>query len=132
MKTWLASKVSICKKILWSFKMPLIYVIQRKNLPCKAKFLTTHKLGLWQKKLVNCLLQWSSNACWTNPYGIGYIYNIIIVITIIMCCMIEKQHFCNDYSYGSLWFNILWYLCWCFHELNWVFMIEFFNCLTIY
>jgi hypothetical protein len=30
-----------------------------------------------------------------------------IVITIIMCCMIEKQHFCNDYSYGSLWFNVL-------------------------
>jgi hypothetical protein len=130
MKTWFASKVSICKKKLWSFRMPLVYVIQGKNLPYKAKILTTHKLGLWHKKVVNCLLQWSCNACWTNPYGIGYIN--AFVITIIICYMIEKQHFCNDYSYASMWFNVLWYLCWCFHELNWVFMIEFVNYLTIY
>jgi hypothetical protein len=34
-------------KKIWSLKMPLIYVIQCKNLPCKEKFLTTPKLGLW-------------------------------------------------------------------------------------
>jgi hypothetical protein len=32
MKTWFASKVNICKKKLWSFRMPLIYVIQAKKI----------------------------------------------------------------------------------------------------
>jgi hypothetical protein len=55
MKTRLVFKINICEKQIWSFKMPLIYVIQRKNLPCKAKKLTTHKLGLWQKKVSELL-----------------------------------------------------------------------------
>jgi hypothetical protein len=29
-----------------------------------------------------------------------------IVITIIICCMIEKQHFCNDYSYANIGFYV--------------------------
>jgi hypothetical protein len=29
------------------------------------------KHGLWERKPTKCSLQWSHNACWTNPEGIG-------------------------------------------------------------